>query len=141
MTESFGSHLPYARWAHVLLRVIASLIIMSHGAQKFFGIFGGTEAELGSMMWIASVIELFGGIFVLVGLFTRPMALLLSGLMASAYFIAHFPQHFMPVVNGGELAILLCFTFLYFAATGAGTASFDYIRSRKVNNTTAKATA
>ena len=86
------------------------------------------EFELFSMYGVAGTLELFGGFLVLIGLFTRPVAFLLSGLMAFAYFIAHAPQAFWPLLNGGELAIMFSFVFLYLAFAGGGDWSIDRIR-------------
>jgi putative oxidoreductase len=83
-----------------------------------------------SMGGAAGVIELIGGALLVIGLFTRPVAFILSGTMAVAYFYAHFPQGFYPIVNGGELAVLYCFVFLYIAAAGGGAWSLDRMRSR-----------
>jgi putative oxidoreductase len=131
MADLTAHHPPYARWAHVLLRVIASAAFMQHGAQKLFGVLGGTAQAMGTLPWFAGVLEFFGGALVLIGLFTRPVAFILAGEMAVAYFMAHFPQGFWPVQNYGEPAVLFCFIFLYFAATGAGAISLDYIRLRR----------
>lgn len=136
MTDLFRNHPPYARWAHVLLRMFAGALIAQHGAQKLFGMLGGTmghgeTAALGTLQWFAGCIELFGGILLLVGLFTRIVAFIMSGEMAVAYFMVHARKAFWPVVNRGELAVMLCFVFLYFAATGAGAVSLDYIRTRR----------
>ncbi len=131
MADLTAHHPPYARWAHVLLRVMASAAFMQHGAQKLFGVLGGQVQAVGSLMWFAGIIELVGGAFILAGLFTRPIAFLMAGQMAVAYFTAHFPQGFWPTVNQGELALLYCFIFLYFSATGAGAVSLDYIRLRR----------
>lgn len=133
MTDSFA-HRPYARWAHIALRIFASMTIMQHGAQKLFGVLGGTTQAFGTLMWFGGIIEFFGGALVLIGLFTRPAAFILSGMMASAYFMMHAPKGFWSIANGGEPSSLLSFIFLYFAATGAGALSFDYIRSRRNNS-------
>ena len=131
MADLTAHHPPYARWAHVLLRVVASAAFMQHGAQKLFGVLGATAVPTGSLPWIAGVIEIVGGALVLIGLFTRPVAFLLAGEMAVAYFMAHAPNSFWPAVNKGELTVLYCFIFLYFSATGAGAVSLDYIRLRR----------
>ena len=104
---------------------------MPHGAQKLFGVLEGDAAELVSRRGLAGVLEFFGGFAVLVGLFTRPVAFVLSGLMAAAYFIAHAPRGFWPILNAGELAALYCFVFLFLAAKGGGTWSLDYWLRRK----------
>lgn len=108
------------------LRAVAGLLFMQHGAQKLFAVLGREEAvELMSLMGLAGVLEFFGGLAILVGLFTRPVAFVLSGQMAFAYFMAHFPQGWVPIQNGGELAALYCFVFLFLAAAGGGTYGFD----------------
>jgi putative oxidoreductase len=88
---------------------------------------GGT-APFGTQAWFAGFLETFGGLFILLGLFTRPVAFLLSGEMAFAYFIGHAPQGFWPVLNQGHSAILFCFLFLYFSSVGAGPWSVDALR-------------
>jgi putative oxidoreductase len=117
-------------WApHVLsiLRIVAALIFMEHGTQKLLGFppLDRAAPEVMSLSWIAGVIELFGGALLALGLFTRPVAFILSGEMAFAYWIAHAPQSFFPVLNGGDAAILYCFVFLYIAAAGGGPWSLD----------------
>lgn len=136
MADLFANHPPYARWAHVLLRIFASAIILEHGAQKMLGAFGGMggtgqPVHLVSLYGLAGVIELTCGTLVLLGLFTRPAAFLISGEMAVAYFLVHAKRGFWPILNRGEIVVLLCFVFLYFAATGAGAISLDYIRTRR----------
>lgn len=116
---------------HSLLRVVTGALFMQHGLQKLFGLLlspdrpwtGAPPAF--SQMWIAGVLELFGGALILLGLFTRPVAFLLAGQMAVAYFQAHAPRSFWPVLNGGEHTVLFCFVFLYLFATGAGPFSAD----------------
>jgi putative oxidoreductase len=107
-------------------RIVFGLMFMQHGAQKLFGVLGREEAvEIFSLLWVAGVLELWGGLLVVVGLFTRPVAFLLAGLMAAAYFLAHAGVDFFPVVNQGELAVLYCFFFLFLAANGGGAFSLD----------------
>jgi putative oxidoreductase len=89
------------------------------------------EFELFSLMGLAALLELFGGLLILVGLFTRPVAFVLSGFMAVAYFMAHAPQGFFPIVNNGELAVLYCFVFLYFVFAGPGALSLDEALGRR----------
>lgn len=113
-----------------VLRVVVSFLYMPHGAQKLFGVFEGKPVELFSLMGLAGILELFGGLLVFFGLFTRPVAFLLSGQMAVAYFMVHAPQGFWPILNKGELAALYCFSFLYFAVAGPGSWSVDRLRSR-----------
>jgi putative oxidoreductase len=82
-------------------------------------------------MWFAGVIELLGGVLLMIGLFTRPAGIVMSGEMAVAYFTVHARNGFWPIQNKGELAVMLCFVFLYFAATGAGAVSLDYLLGRR----------
>ena len=117
---------------HSLLRIVTGLLFAQHGAQKLFGWLGGQQVEsLMSMMGIAGILELFGGILIIIGLFTRPVAFILAGEMAVAYFTAHLPNGFWPVVNQGELAALYCFIYLFFAAHGAGRWSLDAVIARR----------
>ncbi len=104
---------------------------MPHGAQKLFGLFGGfggqpgATAPLFSLAGVAGVLEFFGGLAVLLGLFTRPVAFVLSGQMAVAYFMVHAPKGFWPLLNRGELAAIYSFVFLFLAAAGGGGLSID----------------
>lgn len=106
------------QWAPRLLsvlRIVTGFLFMQHGAQKLFGFLTaepGAAVPLFSLMGLAGVLEFFGGLLMLIGLFSRPLAFFLSGEMAVAYFMAHAPQGFWPVLNGGELAALYCFVFL-----------------------------
>lgn len=112
---------PYQGEIYAVLRIVAGFLFACHGAQKLFGAFGAEQrVELFSQMGLAGVIELVGGILIAIGLFTSWAAFIASGLMAAAYFIAHFPQGFWPIQNRGELAVVYCFLFLYMAAHGAG---------------------
>lgn len=115
-----------------LLRIVAALLFMTHGAQKLLGVPASERAmpELLTLMWCAGFLELVGGSFILIGLFTRPVAFILSGEMAVAYWTAHAPKSFFPALNGGDAAILFCFIFLYLAVAGAGALSIDSARSR-----------
>lgn len=114
-----------------LLRIVAGLLFMQHGVQKLFGWFGGfggqpgATAELFSMMGLAGVLETFGGLLIVLGLFTRPTAFILAGEMAFAYFMAHAPNGPVPMLNGGELSALYAFIFLFFSANGPGPFSID----------------
>jgi putative oxidoreductase len=110
-----------------VLRIVTGFLFVAHGTQKWLGfpVPRGSPTSLWSLSGVAGVLELVGGALVLVGLFTRPVAFVLSGLMAFAYFIAHAPQGFWPIVNRGELAALYSFVFLYFAAAGGGAWSLD----------------
>ena len=113
---------------HALLRIGVALLFMQHGLQKLFGWFGGFGApgqtvELASQFGLAGILETFGGMLLLLGLFTRPVALLLGLEMLVAFFQAHFPRGGVPLENGGELALLYLLVFLFFLGNGAGPAS------------------
>jgi len=117
-------------WAPQLLsvmRIVAGFLFVEHGMQKWlaFPLAGPSPTVLWSLSGVAGVLELSGGALLLIGLFTRPVAFVLSGLMAFAYFIAHEPRGFWPIVNRGELAALYCFVFLYLSAAGGGPWSVD----------------
>ena len=113
-----------------ILRIVTALIFMEHGTQKLFGFppSDRPQPELFSLIGLAGVLEFVGGILLVLGLFTRPVAFILSGEMAVAYWMAHAPQSFFPVLNGGDSAILYCFVFLYLAAAGGGAWSLDNTR-------------
>jgi putative oxidoreductase len=118
-----------------ILRILAAFLFMQFGTAKLFGIPapimpGGGTAPAGSLAWFAGVLETFGGFLLLIGLFTRPVAFLLSGEMAVAYFKGHAPQGFWPVLNQGSPAILFCFLYLYLSAAGPGPWSLDAYRDR-----------
>lgn len=118
-----------------VVRIISAFLFMQHGAQKIFG-FPAEQRypfELFSMSGVAGTLELFGGFLLLIGLFTRPVAFVLSGLMAFAYFIVHAPQDFWPLNNGGELATMFSFVFLYFVFAGGGSWSVDCLCKCKRN--------
>jgi putative oxidoreductase len=122
---------------HALLRVFAGALFMQHGVQKLFGLlvdpsrpWSGAPAAF-SMPWFAGVLECFGGALIVLGLFTRPVAFLLSGEMAVAYFMAHAPRGFWRVRNGGENVVLFCFVFLYLAVAGGGRFSADALLARR----------
>jgi putative oxidoreductase len=120
--------------ALAVLRIMTALLFMAHGTQKLFGVPAGEQAmdiELFSLMGLAGILEFFGGLLVLIGLFTRPVAFVLSGFMAVAYFMAHAPQAFYPVLNGGDAAILFCFVFLYLVFVGPGAWSIDGMRAAR----------
>jgi putative oxidoreductase len=116
-----------------ILRIVAALIFMEHGTQKLFG-FPPTDRpgpELFSLIGLAGVLEFVGGALLVLGLFTRPVAFVLSGEMAVAYWMAHAPDSFFPALNGGDAAILYCFVFLYLVFAGGGAWSLDNaIRSK-----------
>ena len=118
-----------------VLRIVAAILFIEHGTQKLFG-FPPTERpmpELFTLMWFAGVLEVGGGLLLLLGLFTRPVAFILSGQMAFAYWMAHAPQSPYPAINGGDAAILFCFLFLYLAAAGPGSYSVDGAREGRAN--------
>lgn len=118
----------FSPYALALLRIFTALSFISHGTQKLFGFpvppsWGMPGAF--SLLWFAAVIEVVGGALVLVGFFTRPVAFILSGQMAVAYWMAHGSKGFYPLLNGGEAAMLFCFIFLYLAFTGPGALAID----------------
>ncbi|CAA2144117.1 DoxX family protein [Methylobacterium bullatum] len=112
-----------------VLRIVAGVLFLEHGTQKLFGfpvrLDGGVAPALFTLFWFAAVLEIVGGALIVLGLFTRPVAFILSGQMAFAYFIAHAPKSPFPALNRGDAAILFCFLFLYLAAAGAGPWSLD----------------
>jgi putative oxidoreductase len=116
-------------YTHAALRIMTGLLFLQHGTTKLFK-FPLTEyfkdgVSLFSFMGLTGALELVGGILIIIGLFTRTTAFILSGMMAVAYFMAHAAQNFFPILNGGELAILYCFIFLWLATAGAGPFSVD----------------
>jgi putative oxidoreductase len=122
-------------WLRSVLRMVVGFTFSLHGLQKLFGIFGGIgghRVPLFSLMGLAGILETFGGLLILLGLFTMPVAFILSGEMAVAYFIQHSPRGFFPIRNGGELAVLYCFIFLYLFSAGPGPVSLDRL-ARKEN--------
>lgn len=124
----------YAPQVLAILRIMTGLLFLEHGTQKLFGFpppMPGVPPELPPMLLAAGVLELVGGLLFIAGLFTRPVAFVLSGMMAVAYFIAHGSRGFFPALNGGDPAILFCFIFLYFACAGAGPWSVDSARAAK----------
>lgn len=126
MERLLGRYSPYL---YALLRIVAGLLFVQHGLQKLFGWLGAKGAvELMSQMGAAGIIEVVGGTLISIGLFTSPVAFIASGEMAVAYFQAHAPRGMWPIMNGGELAVLYCFLFLYFAAVGSGRWSVDALR-------------
>ena len=126
-STKFDSWRPYTL---SLLRIVAGFTFSLHGCQKILGWFGGMRdtgatAQVLTLPWFAGVLELVGGLLIILGLFTRPVAFILSGQMAVAYFMAHAPRGFWPIANGGELAVLYCFIFLYLFTAGPGPWSID----------------
>jgi len=117
-----------------ILRIVSALIFFAHGTQKLLGFPAHPNPPaVMSLSWIAGAMELVGGALLIVGLFTRPVAFILSGQMAFAYWWAHAPRSVFPVLNGGDAAILYCFVFLYLAFAGAGPWSVDAMRSGAAN--------
>ena len=119
-----------------VLRIVVGFTFSLHGAQKLLGLFGGVDGKgatvsFGSLFWFAGALELLGGVLIILGLFTSPVAFILCGEMAVAYFKAHFPHGFLPLVNHGELAVLYCFIFLYLCTAGAGPLSLDALLRKK----------
>jgi len=118
-----------------ILRIVVAFLYFQVGSAKWFAfpaaiLPGGGTAPVGSLVWFAGVIEVVGGTFFLLGLFTRPVAFILSGEMAFAYFIGHAGNGFWPVLNQGAPAVFYCFTFLYFSAAGPGPWSLDALLAR-----------
>jgi len=124
----------YTPYALAALRIVTALIFMEHGTQKLLGFSPSPNPgpPLLSLLGFQGVLELFGGFLLVLGLFTRPVAFLLSGDMAVAYFMAHAPRSFFPVLNGGDAAILYCFVFLLLVFTGPGAWSIDELRAGTV---------
>ncbi len=117
-----------------ILRIFTGLSLLQHGTAKILGfptVPMFANVQIGSLMGAGGLIELIGGILFTIGLFTRPAAFILSGFTAVAYFMAHASKGFYPIVNGGELAAVYCFVFLYFVFAGAGPLSVDAIRENK----------
>jgi putative oxidoreductase len=126
----------HGRWTPRLLsvlRIVVGFLLIAHGAQKLFGFLappGMPPAGAFSLMWVAGVLEFFGGLLLLIGLFTRPVAFILAGLMAVAYFMVHAPGGFWPLQNKGELAVIYCFVFLFLAVAGGGEWAADRLIGR-----------
>lgn len=114
-----------------LLRIISAALMMQHGAQKLFGVLGKEAQPLFSFMGFAGVLEFVVAGLLLIGLFTRTAAFLLSGTMAVAYFMAHAPQGFWPVLNKGELSVIYCFVYFYLFFAGGGPFSVDAMLQKK----------
>jgi putative oxidoreductase len=126
---------------YALMRIISGYVLLWHGTQKLFGFPPTDHPATGYIFWAAGPIELIGGVAVMIGLFTRPFAFLCSGFAAAAYWIAHgsftaLPESaLLPVTNGGDLAVLMCFVYLYIAARGGGIWSVDQARKAGVGPT------
>ncbi|HEY4408136.1 MAG TPA: DoxX family protein [Xanthobacteraceae bacterium] len=133
MIDDQLSHV-WAPRVRAALRIISALLFLEHGLVKVLGFPAGAapgQQALLSFFGIAGLIEAIGGVLLLIGLFTRPVAFLLAGEMAIGYFMVHAPTSFFPAINGGDAAILFCFVFLYFSAAGPGTWSVDEMRARR----------
>jgi putative oxidoreductase len=127
----------FAKWQALapyflsILRIAAALLFMFHGTMKLFAFPAGKgTVDLMSQMGLAGILEVFGGMLILIGLFTRPVAFILAGEMAVAYFQAHFPANPWPIINKGELPVIFCFVWLYFSSAGAGPWSIDAARRK-----------
>ncbi|HVN38352.1 MAG TPA: DoxX family protein [Myxococcota bacterium] len=121
---------PYEQHTYALMRIVLGAVFLWHGSQKLFGyppLPPGIELP-GFVTWVGGPVELFGGILIMLGLFTRWAAFICSGQMAVAYWLAHGTKHLLPQINGGELAVVYCFVFLYVAARGPGIWSVDAAR-------------
>jgi putative oxidoreductase len=116
------------------LRIVTGLLFLAHGVQKYFGFpivapFGIVQPA--SLLGVTGILELVGGAMIVVGLFTRPVAFVLSGMMAVGYFMIHMPKSLFPIANGGEMAVMFCFVFLYISTVGAGRWSIDASRATR----------
>ncbi|HEY1891834.1 MAG TPA: DoxX family protein [Steroidobacteraceae bacterium] len=117
-----------------VLRIVAALLFLQHGSAKLLHVPDQpmfAHLHLLSLMGVQGLIELVGGGLLAIGLFSRPVAFILSGDMAVAFFMAHFPKSWLPIVNGGDLAVLFCFTFLYLWAAGPGPWSLDALMQQR----------
>ena len=119
----------YSNFFYALLRIVAGVLFACHGAQKLFGVLGGTK-QTDTLMQAAGVIEFVGGILIAAGLFTSIVAFIAAGEMAVAYFKQHASGGVWPIVNRGELAVLYCFIFLFIASRGSGILSIDALRGK-----------
>jgi putative oxidoreductase len=123
----------WERYARSLLRIVASFTFLLHGLQKipgWLGGLGGHPAEPFTRLWVAGALEDVGGVLLLLGLFTRPVAFILCGEMVVAYFLVHIHFGPWPLLNMGEITVLYCFLFLYFVTAGPGPWSLDYLRKK-----------
>jgi putative oxidoreductase len=122
----------FSKQAYALMRIFAGAMFAFHGAQKIFGLFAAAPKEMFTQLWFGGLIELVGGILIMIGLFTSFAAFVCSGMMAVAYFQFHwkfqFSEAFFPINNGGELAVLYCFVFLYIATRGGVAWCVDKVK-------------
>lgn len=128
------------RWSPYMLsifRIVIAVVFIEHGTQKLLGVPplppGMPHITLLSLAWVSGILELIGGFLLIIGLFVRPAAFILSGEMAVAYFMVHAPNNFYPVVNKGEIAVVYCFAFFYLAVAGGGPWSIGYHASQEKN--------
>ena len=132
---------PYASYLQSVMRIMVGLMFLEHGTSKLLG-FPHTNysgVPLSNPAGAAGLFELIGGALIVLGLFTRPVAFVLSGMCAVAYFMVHAPQNFFPIINMGEAAIVYSFVFIYLAGAGAGPWSLDALRTNRAGSTVAAA--
>jgi putative oxidoreductase len=122
LSDRLNQYQPYAL---TVLRIVTALLFMEHGTQKLFGFPAGGPEALSPLFLTQGILEAFGGLLILLGLFTRPVAFILCGNMAVAYFMAHMPKDFFPALNAGDAAILYCFVFLFLFLAGPGLFALD----------------
>ena len=122
LSDRLNQYQPYAL---TVLRIMTALLFMEHGTQKLFGFPAGGPDTLSPLFLTQGILEAFGGLLILLGLFTRPVAFILCGNMAVAYFMAHMPKNFFPALNAGDAAILYCFVFLFLFLAGPGLFALD----------------
>jgi putative oxidoreductase len=122
LSDRLNQYQPYAL---TVLRIVTALLFMEHGTQKLFGFPAGGPETLSPLFLTQGILEAFGGLLILLGLFTRPVAFILCGNMAVAYFMAHMPKNFFPALNAGDAAILYCFVFLFLFLAGPGLFALD----------------
>jgi len=130
MTSLYASLEKQSPYILSVLRIVAALLFLQHGLQKYFG-FPSAGPPMTPLLYVQGVIEIVGGILLLVGAWTRPVAFILAGDMAAAYFMAHFPRSFFPAVNSGDGAVLYCFVFFYIFFAGGGPWSVDRAMLKK----------
>ena len=121
----------YSDWIYALMRIVVGLLFACHGAQKLFGVLGAQGKASGPLMMTGGIIEFGGGGLVMLGLWAGYAAFLCSGMMAVAYFMAHAPGGFWPIMNHGELAVAYCFVFLYIASRGSGRLSLEAMLKKR----------
>src|SRR5277367_17869 len=134
MTELYANLKKGQPYILSVLRIVIALLFLEHGLQKFFG-FPSAGPPMRPLLYVQGIIEIVGGIFLLIGAYTRVVAFILAGDMAVAYFIAHFPRSFFPAVNGGDAAVLYCFAFFYIVFAGGGPWSVDHIAFKRDSTT------